>query len=406
MPSSRDERPRVVMLVRNPFTHDSRVEKEADTLRDAGFAVTIVCEWRDGLARHETRRGVDVHRVPRRFARIPILRFLSYRSDLIRAVEETEPAILHAHDANALGEVGLVAARREVPFVYDSHELWLRRTRHKHSRLYHGAMRAWHARVERRYVPRAAAVFTVSPPIATYLQKQYKLQKVDLVANYPEVDQHLERRDLRELAGEGVIPSNAPILLHIGLYGNDRGIEQVMEALTRLPDVHFVLLGAGDRAGRAKQEAAALGIAARVHPLDRVPTDQVIAYASSATIAIVPIIPNDLSYEWALPNKLFQSMAAALPVIASDLPEMGAVVRETGAGLTVNARNPDEIVGAVRNLLASPALREQMGARGRAAVLERYNWGVAAATLVEAYRRIPLPRAPALPKGGLVEGDA
>ena len=381
------------MLVRNPFTHDSRVEKEAHTLRDAGYEVVVICEWRPGLARRETVNGIEVRRVPRRHARIPVLRFFSYRGDLIRALEAAHPAILHAHDANALDEVGTVAARRAIPFVYDSHELWLGRTRHKHSRPYHAVMQTWHRLIESRHVRRAAAVMTVSKPIADHLAARYALGSVRVVPNYPQLAASPGRRDLRELPDAQGIPADAPIVLHIGLYVNDRGVEQVMEALRQVPNAHFVLLGAGVRSARASVEATALGIADRVHPLQRVPTDQVIDYATSATVGVAAIIPNALSYAWALPNKLFQYMAAGLPVVVSDLPEMGALVREAGAGLTVDGRSPAQIAEALRALLENPALREEMGARGRDAVRHRYNWQTSAAELLDVYAAIPVPTA-------------
>ena len=389
---ARDRQLRVVMLVRNPFTHDSRVEKEAGTLLGVGYDVTVVCEWRPGLPMREVRDGVAIRRVRRPFAGIRLLRFIAYGRAISRALDAARPDILHAHDANALAEVGPVAARLGVPFVYDSHELWSQRTRHKHSRLYHLLNRAWHARVERRWVPRAAAVVTVSPAIARYLADRFGIDRVHFVPNVPPMESPERRLELRHLPGAETIPDDAPILLHIGLYVNDRGIEQVMDALRSLPGLHFVLLGAGDRADLARRQALALGVHDRVHPLARVPASDVVAYARSATIAAVPVIGNALSYTWALPNKLFQSMAAGLPVVASDLPEIGAVVRDADAGLLVDSRRPEAIAAAVRRLLDDASLRARMGENGRRAVADRYNWGVAGRALLDAYATIPVSR--------------
>lgn len=375
----------VVMLVRNPFTHDSRVEKEARTLLAAGYDVTVICEARPGLAEREVREGVRIVRVVRRHSWFPFVRFFSYRLDLLRALEAADPTILHAHDANALDEVGQLASRRGIPFVYDSHELWLGRTHHKHSRLYFKVTQLWHAFVERRYVARADAVLTVSPHIAAYLQKKYRLAVVHLVPNYPERPSSDECRDLRGLMGNDAIPREAPIVLHIGLYTKDRGIDQVIEALQWVPEAHLVLLGAGPRGPQAVRVAASYGVSARVHPLDPVPHDELISYAASATIGVAPIVPNSLSYTFALPNKLFQSMGAGIPVIVSDLPEMGPLVREAGAGLTVDGRDAQDIAAALKKLLANRELSRSMGRRGRAAVLARFNWDTSAHALLRAY---------------------
>lgn len=387
-PPAGDSGHHVVMHVRNAFTHDSRVEKEAHTLRHAGYRVTVICEARPNLPRREVRAGIAIQRVPRRFRRIPVLRFFSYRADFKRALEEAQPSVLHAHDTNALDPVGAVARRRGIPYVFDSHELWLGRTRHKHSRIYHRVIQLWHAFIERRYVPDAAAVLTVSAPIAEFLRTRYRISTVELVPNYPDLDADSQRRELRSLLQPDAIPADAPILLHIGLFVTDRGIEEVIRALPAIPNAHFVLLGVGPRAAQASRLAGERGVGERVHPLPHVPTDVVIGYARSATIGLAPIIGNAASYAHALPNKLFQYMAAGLPVVVSDLEQMSDVVRSADAGLVVNARDPAAIAAAVATLLADRREMERLGANGHAAVLDRYNWQVAVRPLVDAYRRI------------------
>src|SRR5687767_14498554 len=75
---------RIVMLVRNAYTHDTRVEKEAHTLTDAGFQVTVVADAAPGLAERETRDGCTVIRVPRTAVAIPGVRFFVHEWRLAR----------------------------------------------------------------------------------------------------------------------------------------------------------------------------------------------------------------------------------------------------------------------------------------------------------------------------------
>ena len=63
------------MQVRNRYTHDTRVEKEARSLVEAGHQVTVVADAGTGLPRRETRDRVDILRVPRRGPSIPGVRF-------------------------------------------------------------------------------------------------------------------------------------------------------------------------------------------------------------------------------------------------------------------------------------------------------------------------------------------
>ena len=178
---------RVTMLVRNTFTHDSRVEKEARSLTDAGHSVTVVAEGANGLPDAEARDGYRVLRVVRPMAKVPLLRFVAYRQRLVRELLRTRPEVLHAHDSDTLEPVAAAARVLRIPFVYDAHELWLGQLRRGRSRPYWWVFLAYFWLVQRLFVRRAAAVITVSQPIARRLERTYHLARVHLVPNYPQV---------------------------------------------------------------------------------------------------------------------------------------------------------------------------------------------------------------------------
>jgi glycosyltransferase involved in cell wall biosynthesis len=380
--------PHVAMLVRNPFTHDTRVEKEAATLVDAGYRVTVVADAAPGLPHREDRNGVAVRRVARGRRRVPGLSFLSHELRLIGVLQRLRADVLHAHDSNALIPVAVAAARKK-PYVYDAHDLWLHRPRRMRSRLYHAAQNAWFGLVERILVPRAAAVLTVSPPIAEHLRRVYRLRSVDLVPNYPALEpSDSAARELRSLPGMESVPATVPIVLYVGGLMAGRGIEGLVDAMAAVPTAHLVLLGAGHLAGDLTDRAARRGVSDRVHVLGPVPSDDVVAYAASADVGVSPIVPSCLNYRYSLPNKLFQYMAAGVPVVASDFPQVREVVLAASAGQVVDTERPEEMAGAIRAALADPAGSREMGRRGRAAVLDRLNWSTSAATLLEVYRRI------------------
>ena len=377
--------PRVTMLVLNSFTHDTRVEKEAATLVAAGYRVTVVAEAAPGLAPLETAHGFQVVRVERRRSRVPGLRLLRYARQLELALLATQPEVLHAHDSNALLPVARAARRLGVPFVYDAHDLWTGRPRRGRSRLYFAASQLYIRMVEARCLSRAAACITVSEPIARYLERAYQLPEVKLVPNYPPVGPDVEPRDLRSLPGGEAIPVGDPVVLYLGALMADRGIEQLVQAMLEVPSAHLVLLGGGALEGAIRALAGELGISERVHLLTAVPSDDVVSYAGSATIGVSPIIPSCLNYRYSLPNKLFQYMAAGIPVVASDFPQVRETVQGTGAGLTVDMRRPPRIAHALRTLLADADLRGRMGHSGRAAVIADFNWARAADVLLSVY---------------------
>ena len=375
----------VVMLVRNAFTHDSRVEKEARTLLRAGHRVSIVADAAAGLPARETRDGSEVHRVARRGPPIPGLRFVIHEWRLARQLRRLRPTVLHAHDTNALVPVA-AAARWRIPYVYDAHDLWLGRPRRERGRLYFALSQLYHGLVERVLIPRAAAVLTVSPPIVGHLRRRYRLPVVHLVPNYPEVGDPVERRELRNLPGGDALDPGRPVVLYLGGLMAGRGLERLVDAIGLVPDAQLVLLGGGVEKGRLLDRAAAGG--APVHVLEPVAPELVEAYASSADIGVSPIVASCLNYRYSLPNKLFQYMAAGIPVVASDFRQVRDVVEGSGAGVVVDTTRPEAIARAIGRILADPGLAAAMAARGRAAVADRYNWSHAAAVLRAVYDAI------------------
>jgi glycosyltransferase involved in cell wall biosynthesis len=381
--------PRITMLVRNPFTNDTRVEREARTLVDAGYSVTIVADAAPGLPRTEQRAGATVHRIRRRGPRVPVLRFVAHRWRLEAALRRTRPEILHAHDADALQSVGPVAARLRIPFVYDSHELWLGRTSRGRSRLYDLFNRLWYRWVEGRYVPRASFVMVANPGVAPELERRYGIGGVAIVPNYPVEAGEIAPRNLRDLPGAEAIPANVPVVLYVGGIMPHRGVEELLDAVAGLPDAHLVCLGAGGGiTSTIEGDIRRRGLTDRVHLVRPVPSEEVVPYAASATVGVTIVQPASLSYRLALPNKLFQYMAAGIPVVASDFPDVKGVVEGSGAGVVVDPTDPRAVAAAIRRFIDDPSLARSMGAAGRRAVQERFNWERSARELLRGYSTI------------------
>ena len=373
------------MLVRNPFTHDSRVERESRSLASHGYAVTVVADASPGVPAIEERLGVRVIRVKRPRLKVRGARLFAYQRRLESVLERTLPDILHAHDSDALEPVARAARRLAIPFVLDAHELWLGRMPRGRGAVYRALFRAYYAIIERRYVSRAAAHITVSPVIANYLEARYHVPKVALVSNYPEIVEDEAPVDLRSLPGAERVPVGVPLVLHLGSAMAGRGVEQLIGAMTMVPSAHLILLGAGPAGAALMELARAEGIVDRVHVLLPVPTDKVVAAASTATIGVAPIIPDTPNNAASMPNKLFQYLAAGLPVVVSDLPQLRQVVEESGAGIAVDTRDPVALADGIGMLLGDRERLKELGRRAREAAEQRYNWAVAESVLLDVY---------------------
>lgn len=183
-------------------------------------------------------------------------------------------------------------------------------------------------------------------------------------------------------------------LVHLGALGRARGWPQMLDALARCPpDTRLLLVGrftdGSDAAFHAR--AAALGLSARIELTGWLPQDAALARLHGADIALVLFQRGEENHRLALPHKLFDAMAAGLPVIAPVFAEeVAAVVREAGCGVLVETGDAAAIAQAVA-ALADPARRSALGQAGWQAARGRFAWEPEAARLVALHRDLAAP---------------
>jgi glycosyltransferase involved in cell wall biosynthesis len=145
----------------------------------------------------------------------------------------------------------------------------------------------------------------------------------------------------------------------------------------------------GEDRGDFDKAVAAAGLSNRFEVVPWLPFGEAYDKMRHCDIGMVLFQPGRLNHVHALPHKLFDYMLAELPVIVPDFAtEVSRIVGEAGCGLMVNTGEPRQIADALRTLARDPGRRNSMGALGRAAVLERYNWEVEAGTLIKCYQEL------------------
>jgi glycosyltransferase involved in cell wall biosynthesis len=159
--------------------------------------------------------------------------------------------------------------------------------------------------------------------------------------------------------------------------------------MAEVPGAHLALLGYGRLEGELRARAAGTGLAGRVSVVPAVPPGELLDWVASADVVAIPIQGNTPNHRLATPNKLFEALAAGVPVVASDLPGMAPIVRELEAGVLVDPSRPAAIAAGIRALLAPPPeARDATRARIRAAAAGRYDWAAQLDLLLAEYTRL------------------
>jgi len=127
-----------------------------------------------------------------------------------------------------------------------------------------------------------------------------------------------------------------------------------------VPDVALVFVGDGRQ--RQSLEAAASDIRERVHFVGQVPLVELPAWTASADVGVQTLRNTCLNHYSTDSNKLFEYVMGGLPVIASDFPEIRAIVTGFELGVLVDPDSVQEISQAIAGLVEYPARLEQLRA--------------------------------------------
>jgi len=366
--------PDVVMLTADRQI-DRRILLEADTLEGAGWRLTIVALPLDAPAADEDPRVVRVGAASIGAAREAVVggayrwvrRWLPMNSPLMRtlksiawrylvdpetffsklfatAIDSYSPAIFVAHDLPMLPVARAAAARCGAKLVYDSHELFSEQEFSEHER------RRW-AQIEKKHIGACDAVITVNPSIARELQQRYGLAQVHVIYNAERslgTSDATPARQWRFHAAFGLSRESKLLLLQGGLSAG-RNIETLVRSmsLVRNSAVHLVILGDGQLKSRLEAIIRDLALSSRVHLHPAVPQRELLGYTVSADAGIIPYQATCLNNRYCTPNKLFEFIAAAIPILGSDLPEIRRIITENRIGQVADLNSPEAIAASI-----------------------------------------------------------
>jgi glycosyltransferase involved in cell wall biosynthesis len=448
---------RIVMFVLNDVRRDARVLREAETLAAAGHEVTIVGRPADtaNVALDRERHGdVTIIRVPvpgrlrrrllaaggsrvargaggatpggspgrdagrgrspvrllvdaaRSIGRWPVigevvrgLEFLArWRLGILawaRAAAMAAPAAdaWHGHDLTGLAAAAEARRRRGGVVVYDSHELYLEAGGIADQPAW---VRAVLRREERAWARQAARVITVNEGVADLLGPRLGVRRPVVVMNaQPSWDPPEPQPDHVRTAL--ALPPGTPVVLYHGGFLPDRGIPELIAAMRSpgLESAHLVLMGWGPLEPEIRRQAADPGAGGRVHLLPPVAPSELLEWVASTDVGAMPNQPRTLNERLTTPNKLFECLAAGVPVVSSDFAERRRMLVDDPdgpLGELCDPTDPAAIGAAIRRLLElAPAARTDLRDRCRRAARARINWEQQAERLRAVYADLDLP---------------
>lgn len=367
----------------------TRVGKHVDALLRAGHAVRILSRSLAGLPRREAKGRLSVARMPdlaspalNRLVNYPLFLNPAWLWHVWRNAREVRPDCILVRDLPLAPTALMVGRMIGVPVHYDMAEVYplgmLSILPHELT-LAIRVVRATRAAfaVERVVLRGATTTFVVSEESRLRcIGLGVPAERVVLVGNTPANAEALRApsptppEDVRDLAGR-------PVAIFVGNLFADRGLDLAIDAMAtvvkELPTAALVIVGEGRDRARLEAQVARLNLRPQVRFLGWKHHSQQPAYLHHAQVGVLPY-PSTPHTCTTLPNKIFDYIAAGLPVVATDIPPMRRIVTESDSGILTPAGDPVAFAGGLLRLFRDEGMRKRLGRNGVAAIAGPYSW--------------------------------
>lgn len=398
---------RILMLLENnPYPQDIRVRREATTLADANYQITVIAPRRGNQPWRETIDGVQLYRFPEPPEGTGLLGYmLEYGWALVAIFllslwvwVRRGFDVIHVHNPpDMVVLVGLAYKAFGKKIVFDHHDI---------------APEMYTALFGKQgMVYRVLLLFErLACQLADHVivtNESYK--QVDMTRNKVAATQLTVVRNGPDPRYLHPIPADPTLgkpdkqtLCYVGEMGFHDGLDHLLRTVHHLvyvlerTDLHLLLVGSGSAYTTMKTMSQDLKLAEYVTFTGQVPHSDVLCYIGAADICVAPEPSNGYN-DRSTVIKMMEYMAVGKAIVAFDLPEHRYSAQE--AALYAHPNDEADFARQIVTLLDDPQLREQQGRLGRERVEQVLAWSYQAQQLLNAYRSLQEAEAQSIDDG-------
>lgn len=364
---------RVVHLTSAHHRCDIRIFlKQCTSLANRGYVVSLVVA--DGYG-YEEKNGVSIYDVGLPSSRLN--RMLQTTRRVMAKAIELDADIYHLHDPELI-PIGLKLKKQGKKVIFDSHEDVPKQLLTKP---YLDLLSRWIASkifaIYERWSCRQLDAVIAATPFIRDKFLAIGVRTID-INNFPL---------LEDISAEIHSHKKAKEICYVGGISRIRGIKELLQAMEFVDNDFRINLCGSFYEPKLRKSLKALSGWKMVNEmgfLDRLSVRNVMSRSMGGVVTLHPTT----NYLNALPIKMFEYMAAGIPVIASDFPLWRNIIIGKDCGLCVDPMNPMDIARAINYLEQHPEKALQFGKNGRLAVLESYNWMIEEKKLLQFYKEI------------------
>jgi glycosyltransferase involved in cell wall biosynthesis len=334
-------RKRIIVSATNDLATDQRVKRFCGTLHSAGYDILLTGRILP-CSLPVNDRPYQIRRVKHWFNKGAMF-YAEYNVRLLIFLLSGRYDILHSNDLDTLPASFLASRIRRKTLIYDSHEYFTEVPELTGRKL---TKKIWET-IEKLMLPRLGRIITVSDSIAAVYSKKYRIH-VETIRNVPE---KISAGHSFPRSHYGLPSGKKLVILQGSGINRDRGAEEAVESMKLVKDAVLVIAGDGDILPQLREQVIKWRLKEKVVFVPPLPYSELMHLTGLCDAGLSLDRDTNLNYRYSLPNKLFDYITAGIPVVASPLPEVRAIVEKYKIGLIIFDHSPAEIAKNINTVL-------------------------------------------------------
>lgn len=365
-----NDKKKILLIWFREYPWDVRIEKIAKSLINNGYSVRILCRWKGEAEELETINNIEIFRHgynKSSYISAPFYKNFYWKKAVSDQINSFSPDLIIVRDMHLSEMTAKAASKKNIPVLMDMAEH------------YPGAMREWKKynnsalkrflmhnyklpdKIEKGALKNLSGVITVCEEQVDRLKKQYRFNEDQLCVVHNTPDKNFGEK------GTGIVNNNYK-LFHHGYLTSEKSLDKFLKGFLKhnnKNNLTFNIAGNGDcyydyynEVQKSGRDTVAFSGEYNFNELSEL--------ISKIDIGVIPYQINEFN-EHTIHNKIFDYFSAGKPVITSMASPLKRIVNETGAGVSVNCENPDDVAHFLENI-------------------QDYDWGKMAENALEAYR--------------------
>ncbi len=366
---------KIIVSVTTDLVTDQRVHKVCNSLQNAGYDILLLGrEKRDSFILIKKKYKVRRFKL---FFEKGFLFYLTYNIRLFFFLLFSRVDILLANDLDTLLPNYLVSKLKGIPIVYDNHEYFTGVPELTQRPFVRGIWK----KIEVFIFPKLKYVYTENESKRRLYEEEYNVP-LSVIRNLP-----LLSVDKPKLIKRPEWIGTRKIILYQGAVNKDRGLEEMIEAMSYLDEFVFLIIGKGDVYNSVKNKIAELDLTDRIYMYGEIPFEELPKYTALADIGISIEKDTNISYRYCLPNKIFDYIHSGVPVLVSSLLEMKLIIDKYNVGAILLSHNPLEIAKIIKEIF-SDQTKYNLWKSNLADASSNLNWEIEEKKLLKLYESI------------------